>query len=310
MPLGKIWDHTNITIENLALDKEKKTLEFKKAKTKKELNELQNVIVNFLEYSEIYRKKVKNYLRLNEDYLCIMKSSEGLSDVYKEMEKKEMLPFTKVLSSIPGSIRPFERMCLFLIPIRSLKGLNRNNVKLYINKKIIPLVEKERKEFLGKLPTEIAEKADEFSYKYLAFLLRKYLLNYDYKNRKFNHKFIEFVVREQPRPNIKKMTSSLGDIIRTKEFLSLVEWPSFVKLNLEQKKLVEKRRTKINSELEKNGINNLPELSKCNLEDLFSIFKKIFRADITELKIKNLVQKVIDGSRNTLDILRKNGIRI
>ena len=78
----------------------------------------------------------------------------------------------------------------------------------------------------------------------------------------------------------------------------------------EQKKLVEKRRTKINSELEKNGINNLPELSKCNLEDLFSIFKKIFRADITELKIKNLVQKVIDGSRNTLDILRKNGIRI
>lgn len=107
-------------------------------KTKKELSDLQKVVVSFLEYSEIYRQKVKDHLNLNEDFLCIAKSSEGLSEVFNEMDERTMLPFGKVLNQIPGSIKPFENMAIFLIPVRSLPGISEKNIRKYIDKRIVP----------------------------------------------------------------------------------------------------------------------------------------------------------------------------
>ena len=147
---GNLVDHFRAYAANIVLRGSHRRLKLASAATRRQLDELKEVVVSFLEHSEIYRERVKDHLKLREDYLCIVKSSEGLSDVFDALETKAMLPFTSVLSRIPGAVRPFERIGMFLIPVRSLPGINEGNMREYVDRKIIPEVERERRQFLKK----------------------------------------------------------------------------------------------------------------------------------------------------------------
>lgn len=305
-----IFDYAKERAINWRLEREKEELLLETTKTRKELSDLQKVVVSFLEYSEIYRQKVKDHLNLNNDFLCIVKSSEGLSDVFNEMDQKTMLPFGRVLSKIPESIQPFENIALFLMPVASLPGLTEKNIRKYIDKKIIPLVRKERQVFLSNLPKKTSSKADEFSYKYLAFLLRRDAIAYDTQNRKFNREFNAFIVLGQSEKNLARMKSSLEEVIKTKDILMLTNWSSFTKLNQEQSILVTENKQKIYIELTKNGIQTLTDISSTSEQELTTILWKALKRKSTIKKVENLSKKVINGTKATLDILRKNGVAI
>jgi len=305
-----IYDIVVIKKQNFQLQQEKVKLESDSLKTKVELNEFQNVIAKFIEYSDVYRQRVKDYLKLSDDYLCIIKSSEGLSDVFNEMEEKEMLPFGRVLINIPGTVKPFERISLFLIPLTSLPGLNYSNIREYISKKIIPKVEKEREVFLKKVPSRISKKAEPLSYKYVAFLLKKDSITYDLRNRKFNHDFYSFIVGEQSKENMSRLKKDLSEVIKIKEFFLIVNWSSFIELNKEQKSLIEKYQQQINSALESIGIANLSDLSKASSSEIQKIIKSVLKSKISPLKALNLAKKIVNGTNKTLGVLRKNGIKV
>lgn len=305
-----IFDFTKERAANWRLEREKEDLKLEKTKTQKDLSDLQKVVVSFLEYSEIYRQKVKDHLNLNEDFLCIVKSSEGLSNVFNEMDDKTMLPFGKVLSQIPGAVRPFERIAMFLIPVRSLPGLSEKNIRRYIEKKIIPEVAKERRSFLANLPKKISQQADDFSYKYVAFLLRREAIAYDTLNRKFDREFNEFIVIEQSGKNLEKMKSSLEEVIRTKDVLLLTDWSSFTKLNKDQAKFIKDNKQRIVQVLSENNINTLVDISSKSSDELLSFIWPTISRKITRKKAENLIEKIINGTKETVEILRKNGVHI
>ena len=307
---GNLVDYVKELSKNRILESENKEIKLEATKTVKELSELQTVVVSFLEYSEIYRQKVKDHLNLNEDFLCIVKSSEGLSEVFNEMDEKTMLPFGKVLRRIPGAIQPFERIALFLIPVRSLPGLTEKNIRRYIDKKIIPEVSKERQIFLGKLSKKLVSKADEFSYKYIAFLLRKEAIAYDTLNRKFNREFNGFIVSEQSGKNLARMKTSLGEVVRTKDILLLTDWSSFSKLNKEQSDLIAKNKQRIYDELTKKGITTLTDIYNNSKEDFFDAIWPVIRKKTTKKKAENIAKKVVEGTKTTVDILRRNGVQL
>lgn len=307
---GYVFDYAKEQTTNWRLEREKEDLKQEKTKTQKELSELQRVVVSFLEYSEIYRQKVKDHLNLNEDFLCVVKSSEGLSDVFNEMDDKTMLPFGKVLSQIPGSIRPFERIALFLIPVQSLPGLSEKNIRKYIDKKIIPQVKKERQSFLANLPKKISKQADEFSYKYVAFLLRREAIAYDTLNRKFDREFNEFIVSEQSGKNLERMKTSLEEVIKTKDILLLTDWSSFANLNKDQAALIKNNKQRIYSDLSSKGINTLSDISAKSPEEFFEIIWVSLKKKTTKKKTENLSRKIVESTKVTVEILRKNGINI
>lgn len=305
-----IFDYTKERAINWRLEREKEDLKLETTKTKKELSDLQKVVVSFLEYSEIYRQKVKDHLNLNEDFLCIAKSSEGLSDVFNEMDERTMLPFGKVLSQIPGSIKPFENMAVFLIPVRSLPGISEKNIRKYIDKKIIPAVEKERKRFLDVLPKKLSVKAEDLSFKYIAFLIRRDVIAYDTLNRKFNREFNAFIVLEQSGKNLERMKTSLEEVVKTKDILMLVDWSSFTKLNNEQSKLIADNKQRIYDELSKSGITTLSDISTKSNDEFFNALWPAIKRKTTKRKAEHLAKKVVEGTKTTVDILRKNGVNI
>lgn len=307
---GYVFDYTKEQAANWRLEREKEDLKLEKTKTQKELSDLQRVVVSFLEYSEIYRQKVRDHLNLNEDLLCIVKSSEGLSAVFNEMDEGTIFPFGKVLSEIPGSVRPFERIALFLIPVRSLPGLTEKNIRKYIDKKIIPEVKKEREIFLKNVPKKISKKADSFSYKYVAFLLRRDAIAYDTLNRKFDREFNEFIVTEQSGKNLEKMKNSLEEVIKVKDVLLLTDWSSFTKLNKEQANFIRENKQSIVQTLDKNSVSSLVDISKKSSEELLEIIWTVINKKITRKKAENLTKKIVDGTRETVTILRKNGVNI
>lgn len=307
---GPLFDYLNLQRENLRLDSKNMQLQISTIKTQQELSDLQNVIVSFLEYSEIYKQKVKDYLKLNDDYLCIVKSSEGLSDVFNDLEEKEMLPFGSVLNRIQGAVKPFENMALFLIPVSSLPGITGKNIQRYIDKNILPEVMKERERFLGGLPKRIASKADEFSYKYIAFFLRRDSIVFDTLNRKFNHEFNSFIVAEQIGNNLGRMKTDLADVIRAKDLFLLVDWSAFAKLNTEQKSFVDKNKNKINEQLMTHGFVRLTDLCIKSEEEFLDAIWPVIRQKITKKKATNLVAKVVTGARSTVEILKQNGVNL
>ncbi len=220
---GNFFDFISEVRENQRLHSKNTQLKMDKSKATQELSELQRVVVNFLEHSEIYRKEIERLLRLNSDYLCIIKSSEGLGEVFKLIKKedKRKFPFGSVLKNIAGSVEPFERAGMFLIPVSSLPGITSKNIREYINKEIIPEVKKERKIFLGNLPRETSAKAEEFSYKYIAFFLKPESMIYETRNKKFKREFLSFIVSKQDDRNLERLKNQLEGTVKTKDLFCL-----------------------------------------------------------------------------------------
>lgn len=61
----------------------------------------------------------------------------------------------------------------------------------------------------------------------------------DVENRKFNRELNAFIVDQQTHPGLAAMKHELGQVLRTKDLLALVNWSSFADLNKDQKALVE-----------------------------------------------------------------------
>jgi len=285
-------------------------LRLTEARTRRALDELQEVVVSFLEHSQIYRERVKDHLKLAEDCLCIVKSSEGLSQVFTQMEQKEMLPFGAVLMRISGAVRPFERIGLFLIPVSSLPGITESNVRAYIGRRIIPEVETEREAFLGRLSPRLARQAEPISYKYMAFLLRRGSIAHDVLNRKFNREFNAFIVDQQTSANLAAMKQELGEVVRTRDLLALVNWSSFADLNRDQKELVEAVQLRISAALDNAGIGTLPTLASATPEEFLNAIWPVVRRRTTRRKAINLSKKIVGGAHKTVDVLRRNGVRL
>lgn len=305
---NNVFDYIDEAQKNYRLQKVNKALKAEGSERSLQLANLRTLMVSFMEHSHIYREKVKNRLRLNEDFICIAKSSEGLSDVFNSLEKKRPLPFTRVLMDIPGSIRPFERMGLFLIPIKSLPGIKNQPLREYIDAEIIPKVVAERERFLNGVPKSVARKADDLSFKYIAFLVSRSNIAQDVRNRKFNKSFNVFIVSEQLGADFTAMKSELAGVIKTKELLRLVDWKTFAELNREQGDLIEYYKEKINTSFTENEIDGLNALSKLDYKELQNLLWPIMRRKSTERRVANLSKKIIDGSRATIQTLKENGV--
>lgn len=290
-----------------------KRLEKKLQIKTKDISELQKVIANFLNNSKIYKDKIVKKLDIDEEFLCIMKSSEGFSEIWKKLEpeNKKMLPFTKVLSEIKGSVRPFERDGLFVIPIKNLENFNKNYIRKYIMEDIIPLVKKERKNFISTLPDHLKLEVSDFSYKYIAFVLRKNSLDYDTKNRTFNNEFIEFVVSQQATQTLIEISQDLFHFIKGKDIFLLSDWEAFVpSLNEDQKRLINENKKELNQQFKNKRIINLIDISNCNIEDIKNIFNNVLKDKTSDRKSKNLAEKIIRDTNKLVEILRKSGANI
>lgn len=311
---GVFWDDLKAQIENRALRKEigdinERSTAVLHAKDT-ELADLRKVIVQFLEYSEVFREKIVKYLELNEDYLCVAKSSEGLSDVFNSLDVKQQLPFSKVLAEWPGSIKPFENMHLYLLPASRLKGFSAGNAREWIQKNIIPKVRDERVAFLESLPRAQRRLAEEFAYKYIAIAVRKNSIEYDSLRRKFNKSFVDNIIEHQSRKRIAKLTDRLTEVITAKDFLLLVDWSSFAPLNNDQKGLLREKKQELYEELSANEVNTLTDIAKVSEDDLANIFKRVYKTKFTQKKYANLARKVIAGTDGVLAVLRSAGVKI
>ena len=305
-----IYDYLRMQAENIRLKGEEGKLKLEAHEAHRQLDEFKEVVVSFLEHSSVYRERIKEELKLKEDYLCIVKSSEGLGEVYNATEVRERFPFGAVLRRLPGAVQPFERIALFLIPIASLPGINEWNIQTYISKRIIPEVRREREEFLARLPRRVASRAEEFSYKYIAFPLRKGTIAYEVLNRKFNREFIAFVVDEQTGAGYRTMKRELQQLVRTKDLLSQVNWASFADLNPERRAFVEGNRERMSAELTRVGKGKLSDIAKLTPEELQAILSPVLRKRITDKKLLNLSGKLVEGASHTVDVLRRNGISL
>ena len=98
---GNFFDFIKEMRENEKLRSKNKQLKLDTTYISQELSALQKVVILFLEHSEVYRRKIEDFLKLNNDYLCIIKSSEGLGDVFDALqnEDKQKFPFGSVLKN-------------------------------------------------------------------------------------------------------------------------------------------------------------------------------------------------------------------
>lgn len=310
---GNFFDLIKEVRENEKLRSKNTQLEINTSNISQELSSLQKVVVQFLEHSEVYRQKIEDLLKLHSEYLCIIKSSEGLSEVFKSLsnEEKEKFPFGRVLKNIPGSVEPFERAGMFLIPKSSLPGITQKNIREYISKVIIPEVKEERQRFLTKLPKKTSSKADDFSYKYVAFFLKPESMVYDSMNKKFKREFLSFMVSRQNNESLQKMKTQLEETVKTKDILSLVDWSFFANLTKEQKTLLDKAKDKINEKLQEAGFVKLSDFYDKTEEDFYRAVRPVFASKkLTKKKTENFSKKIIVGARETIDILRKNGVNL
>jgi hypothetical protein len=275
------------------------------------LSEIQRIMVNFLEHSSIYQDKVLDHLKLREDFVCVVKYGEGLSEVWRRLQIKERLPFTTVLASIPGSIQPFDNIDLFLIPTRSLPGIGNTPLRQYIDANIVPLVRAERRKFMRR-HADLAQYAEDFSFRWMAFFLRKDAIAHGTLNRRFGYDFRAFVVGQQTGDSFHNMRSALGKVVKTKEILRLVSWASFADLSPERKGLLDRNSVRINSALEEQNIRDLPGLMTLTPGQLAHvIWSSLPRAEkmkSSKKKTLNTAKKVLEGVDQTVRVLRANGL--
>jgi hypothetical protein len=290
--------------------RDKRLLVLEKERTQAELDEFRQVVASFLEHAEVYRDRVKDYLKLGEDYLCVIKSSEGLSKVWTQLENRVMLPFGSVLLRIPGCVKPFERIGMFLIPLGSLPGLNEWNVRAYFAKHIIPEVEKERERFLRTSGIRASRDAEPFSYKYMAFPVRKGAISFDTHNRKFNREFNVFIVAHQVGASYARMRQTLAEVVKAKDILARVNWSSFAGFNSEQRRIVEEKRRRMSDVLAAAGIDTLAKVADAAPERLCELVWPVLRRQTTRVKALNICKRLADGAGRTVGVLRKHGVEI
>ncbi len=276
-----------------------------------EFDELKEVIVSFIEHSHTYKDRILRLLKIQGEYLCIAKSSEGLSDIFNGMDPpRPQLPFSKVLTQWPGALKPFENMNIFLLPVSTLEGFNEEDIRQWVELHVIPKVREEREKFLLEVPKKLAKLADEFSFKYMAFVVRPDSIDIHTMNRKFNRDVTDAFLAAQPKKNVARMTQELTKVLRLKELLAVVDWSAFVRLNIEQRALFRDRRAPLLVELEKANLHTITDISQCNPQDLAALFKRAFGRGYSDRKAINLAQKTLAGVERVLTTLRKHGIRL
>lgn len=306
--LGYFVEYLNEQNKRRLLTVKHKRLEEKANSKAKDLSELRDVIVSFLEHSEVYRAKIKDHLGFGEDYLCIAKSSEGLSKVFDAIGGGVQLPFTKVLHDLPGSIKPLETMDMFLIPLRNLPKIRGRHLKEYIEDVIIPKVKRKRIRFLNEVPAQAASLADEFSYKYLAFVINRNNIAHNVRNRKFNRLFTLFIVNEHIANDFKDLKADLVQVVKGKDLFELIDWASFADLSSQQRELISYYKQGINDALSESGVKTLSDLTKIEPEEFRDILWPVVFRKSTLRKVLNLSEKALEGARNTVNILRRNGV--
>lgn len=293
------------------LKKEKKTLEGILRTKTTNVEELQRLIARFINYSVIYKSNIIDKLNIDEEFLCIIKSSEGFGKIWNKLDEKSMLPFTKVLSEWPGSVKPFENDGFFIIPIKNAIGIKKKQIRSWVTEKVIPKVKKEREKFIKNLPKELRNEVDNFSYKYIAFILRKNSIDYDHENRKFNDPFLQFIIQNQGKRTLSSITENLKGIITVKDVFTAVEWDAFIEdLNDEQSDLIHKNRKKLSDLLAKKGIKGIKALSAVSEDDLKKVVAKALGSETTPIKSKNIANKIILGSKNVVRILNTAGVEL
>lgn len=307
---GNALDYLREKAANIEMRAEAQKLKLGNTVTRRELDELKQVVAEFLEHSEIYRERVKDQLKLTEDYLCIAKSSEGLSAVWNSLVEKVRTPFTTVLMRIPGTVKPFENMAFFFVPLASLRGMNEWNIREYIGREFIPEVKRERLRFLRRPRTDATAKADKFSYKYMAFLIKKGSIVYDVRNRKFNREFNAFIVDEQVGGSFRRIKRELANLVKTKDLLALANWASFADLNRAQKAFVEKNRGIMSAELSDQNIGNLADIAGLTAAQLLEALWPVLRHRISRRKALNICKKVTSGAQHTVQVLERSGVKL
>lgn len=310
MFVTNILDSAAKSIRSRSISKKLEELEARSTQKDRDLANLRDVIISFIENSSIYKDRVKRYLELDDDFFCIAKSAEGLSEVFASIGGGVQLPFTKTLHTLPGSVKPLETMDFFIIPARNLPKLQRLPLNEFILQEIIPKVRRERARFLRELPRKSARLAEDFSYKYVAFLANRNAIAYGTKNRKFNQAFTNMAVAENVINDFRKLKDELVKTIRTKELFRLVDWRAFADLNNDQAELVEYYKKQINQVLEENNIVSLRDIATTSPLELRDLMHPIVYRKFTKLRTLNLCKKVIGGAKHTLDVLTSNGVNL
>lgn len=85
-PILKELAETKIVLKNIKDEYE----DFKIVQSA-ESNELKSLIIKFIDKGLFYTEKLKYLLKQYNDYVCVIKSSEGLSEVWKELEKEKWI---------------------------------------------------------------------------------------------------------------------------------------------------------------------------------------------------------------------------
>lgn len=276
-----------------------------------ETNELKKLISKFIEKGMFYSEKLKDILKQRNDFVCIIKSSEGLSDVYKELEKQKkqkMLPFTSVIHNIPGAMRPFERMDVYLVPIDKIPRQKEQS----LNKWMENLAEKakiERERFLADIPSKIAKLAEPFSYKYIAFYISRASLTTGTINRKFNKEFVSSLLFNQSEDEFKRLKSDFTDFIQSKDLALNIEWHQFIKTS-DKNELLKKNKSKLSEAFHSAGFNSIFDFVSSNKEIISTPIHKVLKKNLSKKQCENLATKIIDECQNTLRVLRSAGVAV
>lgn len=310
---GNLYNYAEEVRNNQRLRNANVKLSSKTRATAQELTDLKQVLVLFMENSEIYRQKVADLLRLTDDYLCIVKSSEGLGEAREVLAPSERTkyPFGKVLSGIQGSVEPFEHAGMFLIPTSSLPGITARNIRRYVDHAILPQVVKERRKYLKRLPNDVAQRAETLSFKYVAFLLRKESITYDTRNRKFQRPFMALMVDGQDDRRLGQMKNELQDVLRTKDILTLVDLWSISGLNRDQLALIARNKDAVHTALTAAGYVHLTDFIRKPETDLYQAIRPVLaKRHLSKKKTQNICTKLIQGARRTIETLNKAGVTL
>lgn len=269
-----------------------------------EVGDFRRLLISFVDKGLFFSDNIRELLTGRAKYVCVAKSSEGLSEVFTALQragKGQPLPFTQILSEIPGALRPFERMDMFLIPVRSIPHRRGASLRHWMNRKILPAVRARRKDFLAELPRNIARLAEEEAYKFVAFYIDSESLIADQRCRKFNKDFVTSLLGSTSDSDLKPVKAEFADYIRAKDLALRMEWHLLVRTN--RAKLLEAKRSRISEELRRTGLSSLSDLRSENAEKLATALKKATGRALTPRTSLNLANKLIgecDSIRRTL----------
>jgi hypothetical protein len=261
-----------------------------------ELRGFRELLVAFIDKGLFFPEKIKELMSSRTRYVCVAKSSEGLSQVFQALQaagSATMLPFTTVLHSLPGSVRPFERMDLYFIPVRSIPVRRGSSLRRWMEKDILPAVERERTRFLAGLPRKIANLAEPSAYKYIAFFIDSDSLIADRKRRKFSSDFLGAFITARSDSELKSVKAEFTKYIAAKDLALTMEWHLLVKTDAEKSQLLQKKRTRISEEFRRAGVLSLSDLVPEKAGQIAKALRKACGVALTEKKSTNLTDKIV-----------------